>query len=154
MSTTFVLGVLLHLASLKLSRVAGLRGVVRKSDFNENPVVSLDLDYDFGLRLRVYQFCFWWKLQMLLNPLLGWKLIHWWKYITPMKINHCYENSLLWNLITLMEIHECCQNKSLGWKYGFLNIFNFENWTIQLLDVAYVANLSTRFTVEISFVRK
>ena len=28
--------------------------VVGKSDFNENPVVSLDLD--FGLRLRVCQF--------------------------------------------------------------------------------------------------
>ena len=28
--------------------------MVRKSDFNENPVVSLDLD--FGLRLRVCQF--------------------------------------------------------------------------------------------------
>ena len=26
-----------------------------KSDFNENPVVSLDLDLDFGLRLRVCQ---------------------------------------------------------------------------------------------------
>jgi len=26
--------------------------VVGKSDFNENPVVSLDLDLDFGLRLR------------------------------------------------------------------------------------------------------
>ena len=30
-------------------------GVVGKSDFNENPVVSLDLDLDFGLRLRVCQ---------------------------------------------------------------------------------------------------
>ena len=29
--------------------------VVGKSDFNENPVVSLDLDFDFGLRLRVCQ---------------------------------------------------------------------------------------------------
>ena len=29
--------------------------MVRKSDFNENPVVSLDLDLDFGLRLRVCQ---------------------------------------------------------------------------------------------------
>ena len=29
--------------------------VVGKSDFNENPVVSLDLDLDFGLRLRVCQ---------------------------------------------------------------------------------------------------
>ena len=28
---------------------------VGKSDFNENPVVSLDLDFDFGLRLRVCQ---------------------------------------------------------------------------------------------------
>ena len=26
--------------------------VVGESDFNENPVVSLDLDLDFGLRLR------------------------------------------------------------------------------------------------------
>ena len=30
--------------------------VVGKSDFNENPVVSLDLDLDFGLRLRVCQY--------------------------------------------------------------------------------------------------
>ena len=29
--------------------------VVGKSDFNENPVVSLDLDLDFGLQLRVCQ---------------------------------------------------------------------------------------------------
>ena len=29
--------------------------VVGKSDFNENPVVSLDFDFDFGLRLRVCQ---------------------------------------------------------------------------------------------------
>ena len=29
--------------------------MVGKSDFNENPVVSLDLDLDFGLRLRVCQ---------------------------------------------------------------------------------------------------
>ena len=29
--------------------------VVEKSDFNENPVVSLDLDLDFGLRLRICQ---------------------------------------------------------------------------------------------------
>ena len=37
--------------------VAGWLGgwVVGKSDFNENPVVSLDLDLDFGLRLRVCQ---------------------------------------------------------------------------------------------------
>ena len=27
--------------------------VVGKSDFNENPVISLDLDLDFGPRLRV-----------------------------------------------------------------------------------------------------
>ena len=33
----------------------GWLGVVGKSDFNENPVVSLDLDLDFGLRLRVCQ---------------------------------------------------------------------------------------------------
>ena len=49
----------MYLASLKLSRVAGWLGVagwvVGKSDFNENPVVSLDLDLDFGLRLRVCQ---------------------------------------------------------------------------------------------------
>ena len=30
--------------------------LVGKSDFNENPVVSPDLDLDFGLRLRVCQF--------------------------------------------------------------------------------------------------
>ena len=30
--------------------------MVGKSDFNKNPVVSLDLDLDFGLRLRVCQF--------------------------------------------------------------------------------------------------
>ena len=30
--------------------------VVGKSDFNENPVVSLDLDLDFGLRLKVCPF--------------------------------------------------------------------------------------------------
>ena len=30
--------------------------MVGKSDFNENPVVSLDLDLDFGLRLRVCQY--------------------------------------------------------------------------------------------------
>ena len=29
--------------------------LVGKSDFNENPVVSPDLDLDFGLRLRVCQ---------------------------------------------------------------------------------------------------
>ena len=29
--------------------------MVGKSDFNENPVVSLGLDLDFGLRLRVCQ---------------------------------------------------------------------------------------------------
>ena len=50
----------MYLASLKLSRVAGGGGggdwVVGKTDFNENPVVSLDLDLDFGLRLRVCQF--------------------------------------------------------------------------------------------------
>ena len=34
--------------------MAGWGWVVGKSDFNENPVVSLDLD--FGLRLRVCQF--------------------------------------------------------------------------------------------------
>ena len=45
--------ILLCLAFLKLSRLAGW--VVGKSDFNENPVVSLDLDLDFGLRLRVCQ---------------------------------------------------------------------------------------------------
>ena len=32
--------------------------VVGKSDFNENPVVSVALDLDFGLRLRVCQFIF------------------------------------------------------------------------------------------------
>ena len=32
--------------------------LVGKSDFNENPVVSPDLDLDFGLRLRVCQFNF------------------------------------------------------------------------------------------------
>ena len=30
--------------------------MVGKSDFNENPVVSLDLDLDSGLRLRVCQY--------------------------------------------------------------------------------------------------
>ena len=30
--------------------------MVGKSDFNENPVVSLDLDLDFGFRLRVCQY--------------------------------------------------------------------------------------------------
>ena len=35
--------------------MAGWLGVVGKSDFNENSVVSLDLDLDFGLRLRVGQ---------------------------------------------------------------------------------------------------
>ena len=29
--------------------------MVGKTDFNENPVVSLDLDLDFGLRIRVCQ---------------------------------------------------------------------------------------------------
>ena len=55
--TTFILEVQLYLASLKLSRVAGwVAGrLVGKSDFNENPVVSPDLDLDFGLRLRVCQ---------------------------------------------------------------------------------------------------
>ena len=42
---------LLYLASLKLSQ-GGWGWVVGKSDFNENPVVSLNLDLDFGLRLR------------------------------------------------------------------------------------------------------
>ena len=48
-------GTYLHLSSLKLSRVVGLVGgwVVGNSDFDENPVVSLDLD--LGLRLRVCQ---------------------------------------------------------------------------------------------------
>ena len=44
---------------MKLSRVAGggwMAGwVVGNSDFNENPVVSLDLDLDFVLVLRVCQ---------------------------------------------------------------------------------------------------
>ena len=31
--------------------------VIGKSDFNESPVVSPDLDLDFGLRLRVCQYC-------------------------------------------------------------------------------------------------
>ena len=35
--------------------LGGWLGVVGKSDFNENPGVSLDLDLDFGLRLRVCQ---------------------------------------------------------------------------------------------------
>ena len=42
----------------KLSGLAGWPAAgqpVGKSDFNENPVVSLDLDLDFGLRLRVCQ---------------------------------------------------------------------------------------------------
>ena len=37
----------MYLASLKLSRVAGWGWVVGKSDFNENPVVSFDLDLVF-----------------------------------------------------------------------------------------------------------
>ena len=41
----FVLDLLLYLAFLKLSLVAG--GQVGKSDFNKNPVVSPDLDLDF-----------------------------------------------------------------------------------------------------------
>ena len=49
MLTTFVLNILLYFASLKLSRLAGwLAGggwVVGESDFNENSVVSLDLDF-------------------------------------------------------------------------------------------------------------
>ena len=54
--TTFILEVQLYLASLKLSRVGWLAGrLFGKSDFNENPVVSLDLDLDLGLRLRVCQ---------------------------------------------------------------------------------------------------
>ena len=48
MLTTFVLGILLYLASLKLFQVAGGGWLVGESDFNENPVVSLDLDLDFG----------------------------------------------------------------------------------------------------------
>ena len=48
------MGILLYLASLKLSRVAG-GGGGWKNRFNENPVVSLDLDLDFGLLLRVFQ---------------------------------------------------------------------------------------------------
>ena len=50
--------ILLYLAFLKLFRLAGwVAGwLVGKSDFNENPVVSPDLDLDFGLRLRVCQF--------------------------------------------------------------------------------------------------
>ena len=42
------MGILLYLASLKFSQGGW---VVGKSDFNENPVVSPDLDLDFGLRL-------------------------------------------------------------------------------------------------------
>ena len=45
----FCLDICLYLATLKLSQgclgVAG--GVVGKSDFNENPIISLDLDLDF-----------------------------------------------------------------------------------------------------------
>ena len=46
--TSFVLGILLYLASLKLSRGWLAGWVVGNSDFNENPVVSLDLDFDLG----------------------------------------------------------------------------------------------------------
>ena len=35
--------------------LAGWGWVVGKSDFNENPVVSLDLDLDFRLQLRLCQ---------------------------------------------------------------------------------------------------
>ena len=52
---TFILDRLLHLASLELSQVAGACWVVEKSDFDGNLVVSLDLDLDFGLGLRVCQ---------------------------------------------------------------------------------------------------
>ena len=40
----------MYITSLKLSRVVGWLGVgvVGKTDFNENPVVSLDLDFDLG----------------------------------------------------------------------------------------------------------
>ena len=54
--TTFGLDIFLYLASLKLSRVAGWGWVGGKTDINENPVVSLDFDFDFGLRLRVCPF--------------------------------------------------------------------------------------------------
>ena len=54
MLTTFVLDILLYLAIWKLFLVGGR--VVGKSDLNENPVVSLDLDLDFVLRLRVCQY--------------------------------------------------------------------------------------------------
>ena len=47
-SLAFDLNIFLYLASLKLSRVAGwLAGgclLFGKSDFNDNPVVELDLD--------------------------------------------------------------------------------------------------------------
>ena len=40
-----------------MAGVAGVAGwVVGKSDFNENPFVSLGLDLDYGLRLRVCQY--------------------------------------------------------------------------------------------------
>ena len=42
--------------------------VVGKSDFNENSVVSLDLDLDFGLRLRVCQNIYY-SCKIMLDPL-------------------------------------------------------------------------------------
>ena len=47
-------GLFLGLGSVRVGG-GGWLGVVGKSDFNETPVVSLDLDLDFGLRLRVCQ---------------------------------------------------------------------------------------------------
>ena len=35
---------------------AGWLGVVGKSDFNENPVISVDLDFNFGLQISVCQY--------------------------------------------------------------------------------------------------
>ena len=57
--------------------------MVGKSDFNENPVVSPDLDLDFGLRLRVCQnkcICSWWNLLLIQQgrPLL-----------TVVKVEYC-----------------------------------------------------------------
>ena len=54
--TTFVLDIQLLHASLKLSWVGGWLAfwVVGNCDFNENPVVHLDLDFDLGFVNKCY----------------------------------------------------------------------------------------------------
>ena len=63
--TTFILEVQLYLASLKLYQVGGqvVGWVVGNFDFNENPVVSLDLDLDLwfvknAARVPAYNYSF------------------------------------------------------------------------------------------------